>query len=461
MRHKIRAIHFIGIGGAGMAGLAEVMHHLGYVVTGSDMREQPTLERLRTRGVTVQTTHAAAHVADADCVVYSGAVAADNVERAAAVARGVPVIPRAQMLGELMRFKPGIAVSGTHGKTTVSSMIAAVLTAAGWSPTCVIGGLLRAVGEDDLVGEGDYIVVEADESDASFLHLQPHLAVVTNIDDDHLEAFPGGLPALTQAFAGFLGNLPFYGAAILCADDAATRALAATIKSPRCLTYGFDAAAVIRADNARPHDGGMAFTLSVDGESDEFYVRAIGRHNVQNALAACAVAYELGIDKRHWRAGLAAFAGVGRRLESYGEMMIGGSRVLVVDDYAHHPTEMTATLNALRDVHRDRRLVLVFQPHRFSRTRRLINALALAVAAADVVVLTAVYAAGEQAPAEDLTAQLFAAIPAHVNKTLAPTAAEVDACLPAVVAAGDLLVCMGAGDIGAAPARWREGAANG
>ena len=461
MRHKIRAVHFIGIGGVGMCGLAEVMCSMGFEVSGSDSREQPTLQRLRARGIRVDIGHSPTQVDNADCVVYSSAVTTDNVERQAAAARGVPVVPRAQMLGELMRFHHGIAVAGTHGKTTVSSMVAAVLTAAAMSPTCVIGGRLLSLQDDgELMGKGDYVVVEADESDASFLHLQPMIGVVTNVDDDHLEAF-GDMNALIDAFKGFLANLPFYGAAILCADDARVDTIAKTLKTPRCITYGLTAAAMVMADNIRATADGMVFDLRLNGmaaaesAAGEMHLRAYGRHNVQNALAAVAVGLELGVEPSHIRRGLLEFSGVARRLETHGDVDLRGKSIRVIDDYAHHPTEITATLAALRLMHPSRRLLLVFQPHRYTRTRRLLPELALALAAADVLVLTDIYAAGETPPDATVAADLFAAVPSHIHKVFCANA-ELPSCLAALAHDGDLLVSMGAGDIGALPRRLRE-----
>ena len=450
MRHSIKAIHFIGIGGAGMAGLAEVMAGLGYAVSGSDAREQPSLRRLRARGVQVQIGHAAANVGRADCAVYSSAISADNIERRTAVARGIPTIPRAQMLGELMRFKPGIAVAGTHGKTTVSSMVAHLLTVANLSPTCVIGGQLRSLGEGELIGSGDYVVVEADESDASFLHLQPVVAVVTNIDDDHLEAFGGEFANLTAAFANFLGNLPFYGSAIVCCDDPAAAQLAQQSETHRVVRYGLGAQADVRAENIQAHADHMTFKLIAPAVQAEMKVGALGRHNVQNALAATAVALELGVAVEEIGKGLASFAGVGRRLEFYGEVTLHGKRVLLVDDYAHHPSEIRATLAALAAAVPQRRMVVVFQPHRYSRTQRLAAELGQSLSAAQCVVLLPVYAAGETAPQENLADEVRAAVTAECVSC--GERAEVHTALAKVLQEGDLLVTMGAGDVGALPA---------
>ena len=452
MRHKINLVHFVGIGGSGMAGLAEVMQRMGYAVSGSDLSEQPSLNRLRACGVTVYIGHDAAHVQNADCVVYSGAVSANNMERVAAVARGVPVVPRAQMVGELMRFKQGIAVSGTHGKTTVSSMVAAVLHSAAQSPTCIIGGCVRALEGEDLLGDGDFIVVEADESDASFLHMQPIIAVVTNIDDDHLERFNDDEAVLYESFVNFLKNLPFYGVAVLCADNAPTRRIAKTLKTLRCVTYGLENSAEVCASNVRIDGEYMMFDLCAFGERrNGVRLRATGEHNVQNALAALAVGLELGLELSGLLRGLESFSGVGRRLETYGEISLNGCQVLLIDDYAHHPTEIAATLSALRSAYPARRLVLVFQAHRYSRTRRLLAALAGSVSAADEVVLTDVYAAGEPPPLEALGEELFAALPEQTKKSYCADLGDMPAHLRERVQSGDLLVTMGAGSIGRLP----------
>lgn len=457
MRHDIRAIHFIGIGGSGMAGLAEVMAGMGYQVSGSDVREQASVARLRARGIAVHIGHAAAHVEHADCAVYSSAIGADNAERRAALQRGIPVVPRAQMLGELMRFKPGIAVAGTHGKTTVSSMVASVLHSAGGSPTCVIGGRLLSPAAGELLGDGKYVVVEADESDSSFLHLQPEVAVVTNIDNDHLEAFADDMACLSEAFATFLGNLPFYGTAVLCSDNAAVEAIASRIEAQRVVRYGLDSGADIAAEDIRARADGMDFTLSAYGERHPMRLGVLGMHNVQNALAAAAVALEVGVPVAEIQKGLEAFAGVGRRLEFYGDIAIGGRRALLADDYAHHPSEISATLAALRAAYPNRRLQLVFQPHRYSRTSRLMQALAQALSAADGVILLPIYSAGEAAPSEDLDAMLLAAIETDKAFCAQPQAQMLAPLLEARLGADDVLLCMGAGDVGALPpALWEQ-----
>ncbi len=453
MRYKIRRLHFIGIGGSGMCGLAEVMHNLGYAVSGSDVAEKPVLDRLRALGIVVNIGHDKRLVDKADCAVYSSAVAEDNPERAEARARGVPVIPRAQMLGELLRFRPGIAVAGSHGKTTAASMIEAVLTAAGRDPTCVIGGLLHS-GMHGRLGEGDFIVAEADESDASFLHLQPAVAVLTNIDDDHLPAFGGSMDKLENAFGGFLANLPFYGAAIVCADDARAMKVARMMPSLRVMTYGVSADAEVRAENVRFCGMRSGFDLHLPGgEVCAVDLAAAGLHNVRNALASCAVAFEIGAGIDDMRRGLSQFGGVGRRLQECGDYVCknkdGKRRALLIDDYAHHPTEMDASIAALRAAYPERRLLLVFQPHRYSRTRDLLMRLAKSLSAADEVILLDVYPAGEKpiAGADSDTLAAKVSPKSHRAAGLADAAGRISK----VVQDGDLLITMGAGNIGALP----------
>lgn len=452
MRYKIRNLHFIGIGGYGMCGLAEVMHNLGYAVSGSDIADKPVLDRLRALGIVVHIGHDKSFVDNADCAVYSSAIGGDNPERVSARARGVPVIPRAQMLGELLRFRPGIAVAGSHGKTTASSMIAAVLTAAGRDPTCVIGGLLSS-GMHGRLGEGDFIVVEADESDASFLHLQPAVAVLTNIDDDHLPAFGGDIGKLEEAFGGFLANLPFYGAAIVCADDERAMKVVRTMPSLRVITYGLSDNADVRADNTAFCQMRSAFDLHLPGgDCCRVDLAAAGLHNVQNALAACAVALEVGAGIDDMRRGLAQFGGVGRRLQECGDYLFGDKdnkdgAALLIDDYAHHPTEMNASVCALRTAYPGRRLLLVFQPHRYSRTRDLIMRLAGALSAADEVILLDVYPAGEHPIAGADSDALAAMVAPKLHR--AGGIDDAAATIKKVVRDGDLLITMGAGSIGA------------
>lgn len=460
MRHRIRHIHFVGIGGVGMSGLAQVMQQMQYRVSGSDAREQKSVARLRACGIEVFVGHHASNIVGADCVVYSSAVRMDNVECAAARAADIPMIPRAQMLAELMRFKQGIAVAGTHGKTTVTSMIHTILVAANWSPTCVLGGRLMNGEAGAVLGSGDYIVAEADESDASFLHLHPVIGVVTNIDNDHMERFDDSLEQLAAAFSNFLAALPFYGAAVLCYDDARTRAIGKTVVQSRVVSYGLSPAADHCASDLQADENGVAFAWQHQDANEPMYVRAWGRHNVQNALAACAVATELGVDRAAIVQGLRHYAGVERRLQPHGTLAVRQQSLTLVDDYAHHPTEITATINAVRQTHSDSRLVLIFQPHRYSRTQRLLSELALSLTAADVLILLPIYPAGESAPAAngvaDWNDELFVTIPAQVNKYACADFAAVCTCLESIAADGDVLLTMGAGDVGGMPRQLKE-----
>ncbi len=460
MQHKIKTIHFIGIGGVGMAGLAEVLNELGYKVSGSDIHEKPINTRLRNRQINVSIGHSASNVNDVDCVVYSGAVPADNIERLRALERGIPVIPRAQMLGELLRFKKGIAITGTHGKTTVSSMVASILVTAKLSPTCIIGGRFGLSNDNSITGSGDYVVVEADESDASFLYLQPIIAVITNIDNDHLEAFEGSMDVLSNVFKQFLTNLPFYGVAILCADDGGSNKIYNDINTMRCVRYGFSDDADIKAENIQLDDELMIFDLVTKNSNQPMAVRALGTHNVQNALAACAVAMELGIDIDTIKQGLENFSGVERRLQSYGNVILDNKTYLLIDDYAHHPTEITATIKALRNKYPTTRLVLVFQPHRYSRTIQLMPALTNSLSAADVLILTPVYAAGEATPDTNILEQLCSEIPSHVEKHLCNNLDDVPNLIKSIGLDNDLIITMGAGSIGTLPEKILEMAKN-
>ena len=452
MRHKIRGIHFVGVGGAGMSGLAEVMRGLGYDVSGSDMSEKPALRRLRESGMRIHTGHDAAHIAAADCVVYSGAVPDDNPELMAARAAGVPVIPRAQMLGEVLRFKPGVAVAGTHGKTTVASMLATVLSAAGMDPTCIIGGRFLDGGGNARIGGGEFVVAEADESDASFLHLQPVAAVITNIDDDHLSAFGGDMRRLQRAFYDFLGNLPFYGAAAICIDDPAAAKLARKVSFVRVRRYGKNAAADVRAVDIRAAEDGMHFSLRTKEGDYPVHLRAAGDHNVINAAGAFAMAREIGVSAENAAAGLAQFRGVGRRLESRGEMKTADGAAILVDDYAHHPTEIAASISAMRGMHPHRRLLLVFQPHRYTRTRDLFDKFVAALSFGDSLVLLDVYPAGEQAIDGADSDSLAAALQKRGAQIVrAGDTADAAKVVRRIAQDGDIVLIMGAGNIGALP----------
>ncbi|MCE7951825.1 MAG: UDP-N-acetylmuramate--L-alanine ligase, partial [Xanthomonadales bacterium PRO7] len=383
-----RRVHFVGIGGAGMSGIAEVLHNLGYAVSGSDRSDSAATRRLAGLGIRIHKEHAAANVDDADVLVVSSAIRADNPELAAAHARRMPVVPRAEMLGELMRFRRGIAVAGTHGKTTTTSLVASVLAEAGLDPTFVIGGQLLAAGANARLGSGEFLVAEADESDGSFLLLNPVVAIVTNIDADHLENYGGDFERVKKAFADFLHRLPFYGVAVLCADDANVAELARDT-ARRTLTYAIDTDADVRAGSVRQNGARMHFNLRLPDESTQAVeLNLPGLHNVRNALAAAAVGWQLGIDAPTIARALEKFQGVGRRFQNRGEVAVDSGKALLVDDYGHHPRELAAVFAAARGGWPDRRLVVAFQPHRYTRTRDLLDDFAAVLAQADVLVLT-------------------------------------------------------------------------
>ena len=444
-------VHFIGIGGAGMSGIAEVMGTLGYKVSGSDAVDSAATRRLAQLGATVQRGHAAAHVDGADVVVVSSAIRADNVELLAARAQRIPVVPRAEMLAELMRFKRGIAVAGTHGKTTTTSLIASVLSEGGMDPTFVIGGQLLSAGANARLGGGDWLVAEADESDGSFLRLNPQIAVVTNIDADHLENYGGDFERVRVAFAEFLHRLPFYGLAVLCIDDAEVAALAAGM--PRhILSYGFAAGADVRAENVQQDAGRTRFTLCLpDAERCTINLNMPGRHNVLNALAAAATGWQLGVPAAAIAHALDTFQGIGRRFNLLGEIDFGRGKALLVDDYGHHPRELEAVFAAARAGWPERRLVVGFQPHRYSRTRDLLDDFAAVLSGVDALVLTEVYPAGEAPIAGADGKSLARAIRSRgrIDPVLVASARELPQVLQDVLADGDLLILLGAGDIGA------------
>jgi UDP-N-acetylmuramate--alanine ligase len=462
MKHAVRHIHFVGIGGAGMSGIAEVLLNLGYQISGSDLADSATLRRLAGLGIQTQVGHLAGHVAGADAVVTSTAVQADNPEVMAARERRIPVVPRALMLAELMRLKQGIAIAGTHGKTTTTSLVASVLAEAGLDPTFVIGGRLNSAGANARLGQGDYIVVEADESDASFLNLLPVMAVVTNIDADHMETYGHDFGRLKQAFVDFLHRMPFYGTAILCTDDAAIRDIVPQVTCP-VTSYGFEEGAQVRAVDVRAAGGQMQFTVQrrngVVLPDLDVVLNLPGRHNVLNALAAIAVAVELNVPDDAVQQALVNFKGVGRRFQRYGEVVAstGGSFTLV-DDYGHHPVEMAATLAAARGAFPGRRLLLAFQPHRYTRTRDCFEDFVRVIGLADAVLLTEVYAAGEAPIVAADGRSLARAL--RVAGRLEPQFVDNIAALPQAIAdharAGDVVLCMGAGSIGAVPARVLE-----
>ncbi len=451
-----KRVHFIGVGGTGMCGIAEVLQTLGYVVSGSDLGDTATTRRLAELGVRVHRGHHEDHLDDADVVVTSSAIKADNPELMAARMRRVPVVPRAEMLGELMRLRNGIAIAGTHGKTTTTSLVASVLAEGGLDPTFVIGGLLNSAGSNAKLGQGTYLVAEADESDGSFLLLNPMLAVITNIDADHLENYGGDFDRLRRAFSDFLHRLPFYGLAVLCIDDPEVRALA--IATPRnVMTYGESGDADVRAANIKQSGAEMEFDLWLPKADEPLRVRLNlpGRHNVQNALAAAAIGWQLGVKPAHMARALANFGGVGRRFHRHGEVACSAGSVLWVDDYGHHPRELAAIISAARGGWPDRRLVMVFQPHRYTRTRDLLDDFADVLSTVDVLVLTEIYAAGESPIAGADGKSLARAVRARgrVDPVLVKSVKDLPSALDPLLKDGDLALLAGAGDIGAFAAR--------
>jgi UDP-N-acetylmuramate--alanine ligase len=459
MKHAIRHIHFVGVGGSGMSGIAEVLLNLGYRISGSDLADSATLRRLASLGITTFVGHGAAHITGADAVVTSTAVSAANPEVVAARDKRIPVVPRALMLAELMRLRRGIAIAGTHGKTTTTSLVASVLAAAGLDPTFVIGGRLNSAGANARLGSGEYIVVEADESDASFLNLLPVMAVVTNIDADHMETYGHDFARLKKAFVDFLHRMPFYGTAILCIDDAAVRELMTQVSCP-VTSYGFGEDAQVRAVNVRADGAQMHFTVQrrngITLPDLDIVLNLPGEHNVRNALAVIAVAVELGVPDEAVQRGLSQFKGVGRRFQRHGEVAAaaGGSFTLI-DDYGHHPVEMAATLAAARGAFPGRRLVLAFQPHRFTRTRDCFEDFVKVIGAADAVLLAEVYAAGEAPIVAADGRSLARAV--RVAGKVEPVFVDDIAAMPQAILGnardGDVVICMGAGSIGAVPAK--------
>jgi len=454
VKHKVKRIHFVGIGGSGMSGIAEVLANLGYQVTGSDISANSATERLAGLGVKVAMGHAADNVARADAVVVSTAVRSDNPEVLAARARRVPVVPRAMMLAELMRLKRGIAVAGTHGKTTTTSLVASVLAEGGLDPTFVIGGRLTSAASNAKLGAGEFIVVEADESDASFLHLQPVIAVVTNIDADHMETYEHDFARLKQAFIEFTRNLPFYGTAVLCADDPHVREIMPFVSKP-IVTYGFSADAMLRAEGVEHAEGQMRFRVLREGaEPLECRLNLPGRHNVQNALAAIAVGGELGIADAAIQKALAEFRGVGRRFQHYGEVPLpGGGAMTLIDDYGHHPAEMEATLDAARGAFPGRRIVLAFQPHRYTRTRDLFEDFVRVLSLADCLLLAEVYPAGETpiVAADGRSLARAVRVAGKVEPIFVEDIAEMPGAIRKAARDRDVVVTMGAGSIGTVP----------
>jgi UDP-N-acetylmuramate--alanine ligase len=459
VKHAVRHIHFVGIGGSGMSAIAEVLHNLGYVVTGSDQLDSSALRRLAGLGVKTYIGHAASNVHGADAVVISTAVKADNVEVVAAREQRITIVPRALMLAELMRLKSGIAIAGTHGKTTTTSLVASVLQAAGLDPTFVIGGRLNSAGANAQLGKGDYIVVEADESDASFLYLLPVMAVVTNIDADHMETYGHDFERLKSAFVDFLHRMPFYGTAVLCTDDAVVRDIVGKVTCP-VTTYGMNEGSQIRAVNVRAVKGQMHFVVQrrngVVLPDIEVVLNLPGHHNVLNALAAIAVATELDVSDLAIQNAMSQFQGVGRRFQSYGQAPAkDGGSFTVIDDYGHHPVEMAATLAAARGAFPGQRLLLAFQPHRYSRTRDCFEDFVKVIGEADMVLLSEVYAAGEApivaADGRALVRALRVAgkvEPIFVDDIVNMAQAVID-----TARSGDVVLCMGAGSIGVIPAK--------
>jgi UDP-N-acetylmuramate--alanine ligase len=460
MKHAVKHIHFVGVGGAGMSGIAEILHNLGYVVSGSDAADSATLRRLADLGLRVSVGHDASRIAGAQAVVVSTAVHGDNPEVIAARARHVPVVPRAVMLAELMRLKKGIAIAGTHGKTTTTSLVTSVLAEAGVDPTFVIGGRLNSAGANSRLGAGDYIVVEADESDASFLNLMPVLSVVTNIDADHMDTYGHDIARLRSAFVDFLHRMPFYGAAVLCADDPGVRAILPMVSRP-VITYGLGEDVQVRAVDVRAIAGGsMRFTcVRRDGAAPtslDVTLNLPGEHNVRNALAAIAVATELELPDDATVRALEGFTGVGRRFQRCGDVPLkGGGQFTLIDDYGHHPVEMAAVLSAARGAFPGRRLVLAFQPHRYTRTRDCFEDFVKVMREADAVLLTEVYPAGESpiVAADGRTLARALRVAGHVDLVFVD---DVDALAPAILEHardGDVVISMGAGSIAGVPAR--------
>lgn len=457
MKHRVKNIHFVGIGGTGMCGIAEVLHNLGYTVSGSDQASSAVTKRLSDMGVAVYFGHDGTYVHGADVVVTSTAVKKDNPEVVAAKLANIPVVPRAMMLAELMRFKHGIAIAGTHGKTTTTSLTASILAAANLDPTFVIGGKLTAAGSNAKLGQGDYMVAEADESDASFLHLSPIMGVVTNIDVDHMETYDHSIEKLYQAFLDFLHRLPFYGRAFVCIDNEHVRTILPRIKKAYT-TYGLTDDADIYATDVLAVGEKMQFTVHFKKNNVSPFSVSLnlpGRHNVLNALAAIGVAVECGASVDAIQSGLANFEGVGRRFQRYGEVSISSGSFSLVDDYGHHPAEMAATLEAVRGAFPSRRLVLVFQPHRFSRTRDLFEDFIKVLSLTDALILTDVYAAGEAPIVAADSRALARAI--RVLGQIEPVFVEDVQMLPESILAltqdGDVVITMGAGSIGGVPAK--------
>ena len=462
MKHAVDSIHFVGVGGSGMSGIAEVLSNLGYRVSGSDLADNATTRRLAELGIRVFVGHAAEHIQGVDVVVTSTAVKADNPEVIAAREKRIPVVPRAMMLAELMRLRKGIAIAGTHGKTTTTSLVASVLHEAGLDPTFVIGGRLNSAGANARLGSGEYIVAEADESDASFLNLSPIMAVVTNIDADHMETYGHDFNNLKRAFVDFLHRMPFYGRAMLCIDSPAAREILDQVGCP-VTTYGMTEEAQVRAVNVRADNGQMRFAVQRRDDNGEPYgpdleicLNLPGEHNVQNALSAVGVAMALNIPDAALLKALEEFKGVGRRFQRYGEVPAqGGGSFTLIDDYGHHPVEMAATLAAARGAFPDKRLILAFQPHRFSRTRDCFEDFVKVLGRADLVLLSEVYAAGEEpiVAADGRALMRALRVAGQVEPLFVENIQDMPDTILRTARDGDVVLCMGAGSIGAVPAR--------
>ena len=459
MKHAISHVHFVGIGGAGMSGIAEILHNLGYRVSGSDLNDGPVMQRLSALGIQTQVGHAAKNIIGADAVVTSTAVQADNPEVMAAHEKWIPVVPRAVMLAELMRLKQGIAIAGTHGKTTTTSLVASVLAQGGLDPTFVIGGRLISAGANAKLGAGDYIVVEADESDASFLNLNPIMSVVTNIDADHMETYGHDFNKLKSAFIEFLHRMPFYGAAVLCIDDPVIVSILSQVSRP-ITSYGLSEQAQVRAVDVRAEGARMRFLVKrsngVTLPDMQIDLNLPGLHNVRNALAAIAIAVELNVPDEAVVAALANFSGVGRRFQRHGEISARqGGTFTLVEDYGHHPVELAATLEAARGAFPGRRLVLAFQPHRFSRTRDCFEDFVQVLQSVDVLWLTEVYAAGEAsiAAADGRALAHAVRVAGQQQLVFAQDLKQLEDLIVENARDGDVVLCMGAGSIGSVPSK--------
>lgn len=452
---RVRAMHFIGVGGVGMGGIAEVMHHLGFRVSGSDLGSNALTQRLQGLGIDVKLGHIAEHVVDADVVVISTAVPTDNVELQRARELRIPIVRRAEMLAELMRFQQGIAVAGTHGKTTTTSLVASLLTEGGMDPTYVIGGRLNSSSTNAYLGQSEWLVAEADESDASFLYLQPVISIVTNIDADHLSTYDGDFEKLKQTFVDFLMHLPFYGLAIVCIDDEHIRDVLPRVGRP-VRTYGFDESADVQAMNVRQDGLRMHFDVRIDDGSDvsseirDVTLNMPGHHNVLNALAAITVALEVGVNVKSCKRALSRFAGIGRRAQSHGQLTFEKGSADLLDDYGHHPTEVTATLKAVKGGWPERRLVVIFQPHRYTRTRDLFEDFAEALSLTDVLLLTDVYPAGEEHINGADGRSLARAIRNRgaVDPVFVESISDVPRALARIIEDGDIVLTLGAGSVG-------------